>query len=188
MFDEISKGLTIAIGILLFLAVVTIVFVLLTFTRTSANEGTTSVQNTMDSMTLSQFDSYDQQILSGTQVASTIKMYEGRPIGIIVRTSAQMATTGETGHNYGAVFDKSVVDDPDVSIITEDISGMKGSNSFYTMNLKVTGSGGGMTYNMDYLESKTSGSDAYIRPTAKFLGELIKDSTGTIVGMVFTQQ
>ena len=127
-------------------------------------------------------DFYDQQIVSGTQAASSLKLFEGRPVGLVVRTKAQMATAANTGQNYGALFTGTNT----TTFITPAMTKGAG-NSFYTLNI-ATGGGGSMTYNMNYLPTKSSGTDPYIRPTAKFLAELIKDSTGTIVGICFTQQ
>ena len=56
---------------------------ILGFTRGTTNQGITTVQNSMDSMSLAQFDDYDQKILSGTQVTSALKLFEGRPVALL---------------------------------------------------------------------------------------------------------
>jgi hypothetical protein len=62
-----------------------------------------------------------------------------------------------------------------------------GNNSFFTQNIE-TEDNGNMTFNTVYLPLTRSGTPTFVRPTAKFLAQLIKDSTGTIVGVCFTQQ
>ena len=45
-----------------------------------------------------------------------------------------------------------------------------------------------VTYNLNTKPMTVSGSAQYVRDNGKYLAELIKDSTGTIVGISFTQQ
>lgn len=188
MEGEMGTGARIAIALIVLGVLISVVFTILGFTRNTTNQGITTVQNSLESMQLAVYDDYDQQMLSGTQVLSALKLFEGRPTGLIVRTAAQRSdpkkiNADDDGFNYGAVF-KLVNESNDYLV-----SGMEKNEgeSWYVKNLD-TGSSGTMTYNMSYLEAKKSGTDAYIRPTAKFLAELIKDTTGTIVGICFTQQ
>ncbi|GKU77569.1 hypothetical protein [Paenibacillus sp. L3-i20] len=181
MEGELGSGARIAIALIVIGVIISIIFVILGFTRGTTNQGITTVANSMDSMSLAQFDDYDQKILSGTQVVSAIKLFEGRPVAQVVRTTSQMdpKTTGgaaKSGHNYGALLDGQVS-----NIITmPDLTG-----SHYVKGLETKE---GIKYNMKYLPTTVSGTNAFVRPTAKFLAELIKDTTGTIVGVCFTQQ
>ncbi|WP_105614121.1 hypothetical protein [Vallitalea okinawensis] len=186
MEGELGAAARIAIALIVIGVVISVIFVILGFTRTTTNQGITTVQNSMDSMQLQQFDDYDQQVISGTQVSSTLKLFEGRPIGIMVRTKAEMAANGsDSGYNYGARFAKST--DGTIEDKYFDVPAKNSNESWYEINL-FSDSNGVMTYNMDYLNTKKSGTNEYIRPTAKFLAEIIKDQTGTIVGICFTQQ
>lgn len=178
MEGELGSGARIAIALIVIGVIISIIFVILGFTRGTTNQGITTVQNSMDSMSLAQFDDYDQKILSGTQVVSAIKLFEGRPVAQVVKTLAQHKKTENTGHNYGALLSGTT------NNITEAMVKTEGS-SYFVKNLKVTN--GLMSYNMVYLPTSKTGDDAFVRPTAKFLAELIKDSTGTIVGIYFTQ-
>lgn len=182
MEGEMGTGARIAIALIILGVLISVVFTILGFTRSTTNQGISTVQNSLESMQLAVFDDYDQQIQSGTQVLSALKLFEGRPIGLVVRTTAQMTTTANTGHNYGAQFQGTNA----TSFISAAVTKTAG-NSWYILDINVN-AGGSMTYNMNYLPAKQSGTDAFIRPTAKFLAELIKDNTGTIVGICFTQQ
>ncbi|MCT4687534.1 hypothetical protein [Vallitalea sp.] len=183
MEGEMGTGARIAIALIVLGVLISVVFTILGFTRNTTNQGITTVQNSLESMQLAVYDDYDQQMLSGTQVLSALKLFEGQPNGLVVKTKALMENGANVGYNYGALFDG----------VTESgnykLSGLDKNDgeSWYVKNLD-TGNSGTMTYNMNYLKAKKSGTDAFIRPTAKFLAEIIKDTTGTIVGICFTQQ
>ena len=181
MEGELGSGARIAIALIVIGVIISVIFVILGFTRGTTNQGITTVQNSMDSMSLAQFDDYDQKILSGTQVLSAIKLFEGRPVAAVVRTSAQMTAAANTGHNYGALLANTAAD----TFVTTAMTKGTG-NSFYTRDIQVDD--GSMSFNMVYLPTTRSGTPTFVRPTAKFLAELIKDTTGTIVGVCFTQQ
>ncbi len=184
MEGELGSGARIAIALIVVGVIIGIVFVILGFTRGATNQGVGTVQNAMDQMQTSTFDDYDQQIISGTQVLSAIKLFEGRPIGIVVVTT--LSKGAGYGINYGALFGNTD-SNKKLTIGTGGYLQKAGTNSFYTKNIN-TSDNGTMTYNMDVLPAKKSGTEAYIRPTAKFLGELVKDTSGTITGICFTQQ
>lgn len=182
MEGELGAGARIALAFIVIGFVVSLIFMILGFVRTSANQGIAKVQNSMDAMSLAQFDDYDQQIISGTRVTSALKLFEGTPYAMVVRTTAQSAAAAGTGHNYGALL----VGTSASTYITSALTKGPG-DSFYTRDIAVAANGT-MTYNMVTLPTSKSGTVTYIRPTAKFLAELIKDSTGTIVGVSFLQQ
>ncbi|RED52803.1 hypothetical protein [Cohnella lupini] len=182
MEGELGSGARIAIALIVIGVIISVIFVILGFTRGTTNQGITTVQNSMDSMSLAQFDDYDQQILSGTQVLSGVKLFEGRPVGTVVRT--KLTSPPGAGYNYGAQFTGTSGTPPITIVIPAKAAG----NNFYTLDISISTSTGSMSYNMNYLPMKASGTAPYVRPTAKFLSELIKDSTGTIVGICFTQQ
>lgn len=188
MEGELGSGARIAIALIVIGVIISIIFVILGFTRGTTNQGITTVQNSMDSMSLAQFDDYDQKILSGTQVTSALKLFEGRPVALLVRTAAVMNySSGEgDGFNYGALLEGYTTDsDGNYVIDASDITKADATDSFYTIDID---SSNGIKYNMVYLPTTKSGTNTFVRPTAKFLAELIKDSTGTIVGICFTQQ
>lgn len=192
MEGELGSGARIAIALIVIGVIISVIFVILGFTRGTTNQGITTVQNSMDSMSLAQFDDYDQKILSGTQVISAIKLFEGRPVASVVRTRAKMGSTStdplgdETGHNYGAILTGTTAVTGSIYNITALVKAAV-TDSFYTRNILIP-TGGTITFNMLYLPTTESGTVAFVRPTAKFLAELIKDTTGTIVGVCFTQQ
>ena len=183
MEGELGSGARIAIALIVIGVIISVIFVILGFTRGTTNQGITTVQNSMDSMSLAQFDDYDQKILSGTQVVSAIKLFEGRPVAMVTRTAAMMTSTAthkDMGYNYGALLTGTNA----TSFLTTAMTKNAGV-SVFTAGIN---GGGTPTFNMVYIPMTESGTEQFVRPTAKFLAELIKDSTGTITGVCFTQQ
>ncbi|MEQ7052190.1 hypothetical protein ABN764_16165 [Paenibacillaceae sp. P-4] len=184
MEGELGSGARIAIALIVIGVIISVIFVILGFTRGTTNQGITTVQNSMDSMALAQFDDYDQKILSGTQVISAIKLFEGRPVAMITKPKA----AGSSGYNYGAIL-KDTTPGTDIAgsktFINSNLKKAQSTDSFYTQDFATDGI---TKPNMVYIPLTQTGTNAYVRPTAKFLAELIKDNTGTIVGVCFTQQ
>jgi hypothetical protein len=87
------------------------------------------------------------------------------------------------GHNYGALLDDTTVSTKELSAMNREVN----SDSFFTHDIE-TEDNGNMRFNTVYLPLTRSGTPTFVRPTAKFLAQLIKDTTGTIVGVCFTQQ
>jgi hypothetical protein len=184
MEGELGSGARIAIALIVIGVIISVIFVILGFTRGTTNQGITTVQNSMDSMSLAQFDDYDQKILSGTQVISAIKLFEGRPVASVTRTAAQMEAHPGTGFNYGAILTETATTSDYQSKAMEKAKIESIDQSWYESSF----AGNTITYNMNYIPLTQTGQPEFVRPTAKFLAELIKDSTGTIIGVCFTQQ
>jgi len=60
------------------------------------------------------------------------------------------------------------------------------STSYYTANLFLRNDGS-LIYNNNTAGTKKSGTDEYIRPTAKYMSRLVRDTNGDITGIVFIQ-
>lgn len=61
------------------------------------------------------------------------------------------------------------------------------TDSYYTINQFVDANGK-LVYNMNYKPMDASATDGFIGNNFKYLSEIIRDTTGSIVGVVFTQQ
>ncbi|MBO9597421.1 MAG: hypothetical protein J7559_06335, partial [Cohnella sp.] len=166
--------------------IISIIFVILGFTRGTTNQGISGVSTSMDSMTLARFDDYDQKTISGTQVVAAVKLFEGQPVATVVRTTATMSASGgaNTGNNYGALLTISTKTGSNKYYSTTAITRGSGQedDSYYTVALQSP-----INYNLIYTPMTASGTNQFVRPTAKFLAELMKDTTGMIVGICFTQ-
>ena len=240
--NDWSEGAKLAVGLIVICVIVGAVFLVLSTTRNQMNTGMSTLQNSLGAMTQSQFDDYDQKFVSGLQAKSSVKIFEGSPISILIRNKAQGNTAKSIiGFNYGALLNdspatvasggvkymntwapsqvtadaKGVVKPPasasgktgtfdpvnatDVYVLTHLTAGkaVTGYNtelpkatetdSFYTLNQFVDGNGK-LVYNMNYKPMDASATDGYVGNNFKYLSELIRDTTGSIVGIVFTQQ
>lgn len=207
MFADISESMKIAIGLFIISAVIAVAFTIMQFSRTATSQGVTMVENSMNAMQLSKFDDYDQKNgLSGTQVRSAMKLFDGSDVAILVATMSGQNVNGTlpegtrnyfnygalvaSGTNYDSVSvsrpsDKGVADKYRAPLVTVREGTRK--ESYYSMDLHLSTAGTKIFYN-DRMWTEVAGKPEYIRTTAKFSSSLIKDNTGEIVGILFTQQ
>lgn len=192
MGEDISSGAKIGIILIILCSLIAIVFALLTMMKNITNTGSSQLQNGLDQMLASQFQDYDQKIITGTQVASAMSIFDGQPVAFVVRTTA--SNKASKAYCYGALItgttEANAEQDSDgkvYTVATSTITGAKEAGAgFYTLSLDV--SKGSYAYNLNIKPTKTSGTSTYIRSSAKFMSELIHDSTGDTIGIVFTQQ
>ena len=194
MGEDLSASAKIGITLIILVSLLAIVLSLMSMMKNITNQGAASLQSGLDQLLETRFDDYDQQLLSGTQVKSAVKLFEGQSIGVVVVTKAcqQSGATAAGGYCYGAVlsgYTSSATSlDGDVYKMTTAITDMKGrGDTFYTLDLAVDTNSGALTYNMNTRPMDRTGADTFVRTSAKYMAELIKDSTGTTVGICFTQ-
>lgn len=193
MGEDISSGAKIGIILIILCSLVSIVFSLLTMMKNITNSGSSQLQNGLDQMLASQFQDYDQKIISGTQVLSAMKIFEGQPVAFVVRTAAtqKAGSTYANGFNFGALLTGYVACTTEQSgdgaayKLGAALTKATGASA-YTLNL--ASASGSYVYNLNTKPCNTSGTSSYVRSTAKFLAEIIEDDTGTKVGICFTQQ
>ena len=193
MGEDISSGAKIGIILIILCSLIAIVFALLTMMKNITNTGTQQMQNGLDQMLSSQFQDYDQKTVTGTQVMSAMSIFDGQPVAFIVVTAESQKSS--RGYCYGAVVEGAGAEESYVSsragkcrkIASTNIKRPNATDNFYTMNLMVA-ENGQYVMNMNTRPCKTQGTEAYVRSSAKFLAELIHDSTGDTVGVVFVQQ
>jgi len=215
MGTDISEGAKVGIILIILCALIAIVFSLLTMMKNITSSGSQSLQNGLDQLSDSEFQNYDQKTVSGTDVMSAIKIFEGRPVSFVVVTSADKKANASgttwTGHLYGAfltactpsstagkdggqnagnTFGVSVdsansgsepADAPTTGIV-------KYAGNSYYIGALYTDAAGSVQYNMNVRPLSVTGTKTFVRSSAKFIAELIKDTTGTKIGVCFVQQ
>lgn len=211
MGTDISEGAKVGIILIILCALIAIVFSLLTMMKNITASGSQSLQNGLDQLSDSEFQNYDQKNVSGTDVAAAVKIFEGRPVSFVVYTSADQKGSGGKGHIYGAflgndnnkfgtegnnggsnagkTFEIPITvggTDPGTGTYTGQGITKYDGDSFYTSTL-YTDASGSVQYNMNVRPMSVTGKRTYVRSSAKFLAELIKDPTGTKIGACFTQ-
>lgn len=134
MGEDLSTGAKIGITLIILCTLIAIVFSLLTMMKNITNSGASQLQGSLDQMLLTQFDDYNQKTVSGTQVVSSIKVFEGQDVAIVVRPA--LAVKGQVnstsvigGFNYGSLLSGYYVDDP---------KAMSGYGNIYTTTQNVT--------------------------------------------------
>lgn len=216
MGTDISEGAKVGIILIILCALIAIVFSLLTMMKNITSSGSQSLQNGLDQLSDSEFQNYDQKTISGTDVAAAIKIFEGRPVSFVVVTSADIKSGGGSatswkGHLYGAhlsccapsatsgtdgganagktfavTVNSAASGAEPAEAPTTEIAKYTG-NAYYTGAL-YTNDAGSPVYNMNVRPLSVTGKTTYVRSSAKFLAELIKDPTGTKIGVCFVQQ
>lgn len=205
MGGDISDGAKIGIGLVLLVAIVAIVMSLLKMIKNQANSGSTALQDSFDKVAESEFDGYDQVEKTGTDVKAAVKIFEGRPVAIVVTTTAQETTAGKPdgkAWQYGALLQgvstaddtakgRGVVAEVTTSGTEADtytdgtIAPWKG-HSGYLAELEV-GTDGAYVYNVNYTPLDKTSTDSYVRSSGRFMSNLIKNDSGDNIGVFFYQ-
>ena len=191
MGEDLSTGAKIGIILIILCALLAIVLALLMMMKNITNQGSATLQSGLDQMLATRFTDYDQQTRTGTEVNAAIKLFEGQPVGVVVVTTNCVGGTTKGGYNYGALLEgytkQSTAYDGDAYGSTTAITSHKESTDTYYTMAYATDSNGAVQYNWNTRPTSRSGSDTYVRSSAKFMSELIKDDTGTTIGICFTQ-
>ena len=199
MGEDISTGAKIGIILCILVFLIAIIFSLLTIVRNITNTEASQMQNGLDQMSESQFNDYDQKTVTGTQVMSALKIFEGQNVAIVIQTSQSAAKSakGKGGYNYGALIIKADASNtgtfPGDEKSSDDLGAtfcinegvLAAERGFYRANL--LNDKGAYKFNWNVRPCGQSGTDTYVRSSGKFFAQLIKDSTDTIVGVVFRQ-
>lgn len=206
MGGDISDGAKIGIGLVLLVAIVAIVMQLLKMVKSQANSGSTALQDSFDKVAESDFDGYDQVEKTGTDVAAAVKIFEGRPVAIVVQTTKQAAD--KKAYNYGAligsagtetsgsdhpasaafgkVFELQISDTAVDTFTAGTIAPWKG-HSGYLAELNVIEDTGEYEYNTNYAPLDKTSTTSFVRSSGRFMSYLIKNDSGENIGVFFQQ-
>lgn len=84
MGEESKNTLTLAVIIILFAVVAAIVISLFIFGKNTVNNGITKVNSSVDMMNNSDFTTYDQKTVSGSEIMNAYRTFEGQDVAILV--------------------------------------------------------------------------------------------------------
>ena len=190
MGSDLNEGVKIGIGLVIIIFVVSVVLGLLMIVKNLTNSSASQLESGLNQILNTTYDDYDQQIVSGTKVTSAVKLFQGESIGIIVITGlCQESTDAQGGYCYGLVINgyENVGSSTEMAYVAKTIG-----TSTSALQRDSTGTywigAPGSTFNLNTKPMSVSGSAQYVRDNGKYLAELVKDTTGTIIGIVFTQQ
>ena len=185
MGDDLSTGAKIGIGLVILCFLIAIVLSLLMVVKNITNSGANQLESGLGQMMATTYDDYDQKVVTGTKVTSAIKLFSGEPVGIVVITGLCKDNNINGGYCYGALIQGYTQEgnNGNISYKSSTAPTRNTGDTFFTMSPVSP-----VQYNMNTKPLSVSGSAQYVRDNGKFLAELIKDSTGTIIGICFTQQ
>lgn len=217
MSEDVSATMRVGITVILVAALVATVLNLMVMSNSLLSGGQTTLQSGIDSVSTQEFASYDNTKVSGTQVSTALSLFQGRDVAIIIQTKAlaQLGSGWENkALNYGALVTSNgeasngtsnmpgKVSNTETNIITGqakvayavEFSDESASNKAivrlngspnYTAYLHNTSGLVDSCY--DTIGTTELGNAAYILSSARFSSVLIKDPTGSIVGIFFKQ-
>jgi DNA-entry nuclease len=172
----------------------------------------------------SQFTKYDDKIVSGQELKSSIEDFENEPVAIVVCTLKMADTATNTdGTVTGVALTNSVTNLTPANVVQAQISGASMNNSAggtiktpfginYNALLGTKGNGsnpvaltmsngtvtfdgdfaqdasGNVAYDLDTTNITKKGAGEYISDSASFNANLIKNSAGEIIGILFMQK
>lgn len=182
MDSNISEVAKISITLIAITALIAISVCIMTIAKSITTQGQASLQKGVDALYESSINQYDQSVVTGALVRSTINEFRSQNYSILVGTfldnilldkkikKSQLA-------NYGAVINDSLSDYiylKDGAFITNDTFKLDSKNSIVRNN--------------DVSATVKKGDKNYIKDSARFNSHLLKDESGQIVGVVFLQK
>lgn len=206
MGGDISDGAKIGIGLVLLVAIVAIVMALLKMVKNQTNSGSTKLQDSFDKVAESEFDGYDQVEKTGTDVKAALKIFQDRPVAVVVQTTKDKGAAKQA-FNYGALLSGvTVAGDTtagvgDVAKVTELVTTAAEAVDTYTNGklapwkghsgllgeLTVDGTTGEYTYNNNFSPVDKTSSTYFVRSSGRFMSYLIKSDAGENIGVAFVQ-
>ncbi len=212
MEKEISSGTMLGIVLIALAAVIGLGFGVFAIAKGVANEGVVNVQDNLGAVSASAFTDFDQKIVTGTQVQSAYKSFEGKAVAILINTQAMNKGVstyaehetiyvqdigGTTYINYNAILANEATGDPSKVSTAERKEAISDGNSG-VLTLKdgivntlfgfsINKENGKVVFDTGIGGFSKSGNCEYIASNAKFDANLIKDASGEIVGVAFTQ-
>lgn len=167
----------IIVGVLLGVTVA-IIFGIVSSSKPKIDESLLDLDSRLQSLSTIELDTYDQGEVLGTGVQQAITQFKNRQIAIIVQTGTEAATTSM---NYNCLIAGTNTN----TFVAPTLTKPSGSN-YYTITLTFDSDGNAIRNN-NYRPTKLQGSATYVRPSARFVSMLLKDSTGEIRGVKFVQ-
>jgi len=159
MEENTGVGIRVAAGIFLTIMLITIVVIITISSQDAAKQGQMKMASITTQLSDTEFNTYNNTTLSGSQVLNAIRQYMNlEQFGIYVKTGKQDA---DKGVYYGNSLTL------DGSLVTEVSPGKTGAGR------------------LDYAEDQKRPD--YINPSGQFKSSIVRDQNNMIRGVVFTQ-
>jgi hypothetical protein len=218
MKNEASDTTMLAVTVIALAVVVVIGFGIFQYARSILNTGSNNLTSALDSVNASAFTEYDQTTVSANQVRAAFQNFDGSAIAILVRTKAlgvagntvksfasennqryfisDSATTGtKVFINYNAILftgtGTSTASSKAASGSTSTGTGVPKltlADGVYRFSAGFSNIGGVITFYNVMTDINRTGMTEYIAAGSRFTSNLIKDDSGTVLGIVFEQK
>lgn len=185
MENDLSGVIKIGIVVVILVFAVGLVFSILQLGKNLANKGVGQLESNIDMLSNTQFDDYDQQVVSGTKVVLSIKQFATEPIGIVITTGKCLEDGVNGGYCYGHLLDGYTSTGNAKSPAYKSSTALKRKEGSTVFTAKQAAD---KAICSNTKPTSISGTEQFVRPNAYFLAELIHDDTGTLIGISFTQQ
>ncbi|MBU5354939.1 ABC transporter permease [Paenibacillus barcinonensis] len=163
MEENTGVGIRVAAGIFLTIMLITIVVIITISSQDAAKQGQTKMAAITTQLSDTEYQTYSNTVLSGSQVLNAIRQYMNQDeFGIQVITGKQYyANSNTSGTFYGQKFNLDAR-----GVVTS--LGSSKSTSLY--------------------EAELQSSVEYINPSGKFISSIVRDDNNMIRGIKFEQQ
>ena len=179
-----SMGTTLMFAAAVLAAAIGIFIIARVFLNNSLNDVTDQINVANNSS----YSDYDQTVVSGSQVSSALDNFKGKNTAIAILTTATKEGNGTpltTAPSIGGSSD--IAKALQYNAHFESGVSIEFKNGSYIVDKAFKTTDGLVDFNHDYAGIKKFGNPEYIPQTARFQAYLIKDTSGTIMGMVFKQ-
>lgn len=161
MEENTGVGIRVAAGIFLTIMLITIVVIITISSQDAAKQGQTKMASITTQLSDTEFNTYNNTTLSGSQVLNAIRQYMNLDqFGLRVVTGRQQKSSNNVGTFYGNTF---VYEGNNTGEITTD---------------KFT----------DISQAENQKNVEYINPSGQFTSTIVRDKNNMIRGIVFIQQ
>lgn len=206
MEDNVALGIRISVTVVLVASLVATVLTLMVIGQSILGGGQNKLQTGLTQIQQQDLVQYANVTKKGSVVKSAISLYQGEPIAILVKTTALYTSTGGdatkspvsgTGEyfNYGCLlkgFNEKQMSDGVKHIILDAGDGttdkLKTLQGVSHLEGALEVKNGIKTTNYDTSGTVSIGNPESILDNGLFYCQLIKDITGEIIGICFTQQ
>jgi len=161
MDQNIQKALWLGVSIMMFVAIVSTGLFLFNKGKAVAEEGGGQLDVVSEQLAMSKFNSYDNEIVSGSMMINTIKEYKNKGGEFIIIVGTNYPTT--TQYISTGIVSSHIV------------SGTLSGKALTTTNTDIQA-----------LNNDTSST--YINPHAEFMAQLIYDANGVVKGIAANQE
>lgn len=204
MEKEISSGTMLGIVLIALAVVIGLGFGIFALAKGTANDGVVNMQENLGLVAQSQFDDYDQKTITGTQVMGAYKNFAGKPYAVLIATQAYIdgntVVNGNVVKAFGGVVGSTTTQKATKSDGTTVVdlkplnyNALLAGNIYLDKGYYVTSGGfnssaaGDVSFYTISENMNKRGAAEYVSSGSRFQANLIKDGSGTTIGLVFRQ-